>query len=78
MSDLSYRKGDLFTTFYANTPEGEAAWNQLAKSTDGTGKVFTVQLDQCLQALRKAGYTVSVEKETALSIDNVLSELESL
>ena len=63
-TDLSYTIGDMFTTFYPDTPEGEIAWKELAEVTDGTGKVFNQQKDSVLLKLRKAGYTVRKMKKS--------------
>lgn len=59
-ADLNYRAIDsLFTAFYPNTPEGVVAWNDLAKQTDGTGKVFSIYTANTVRQLRAAGYSVS-------------------
>jgi len=75
-TDLEYSKLGLFTAFYANTPQGVEAWNELAKVTDGTGKVLTVQLKQCLAAMRRAGLTVRKAKKSKLSLDEILASLD--
>ena len=75
-ADLTYTVGDMFVTFYAETPAGETAWNQLAAQTEGTGKVFTPQLSATLSQLRAAGYIVRMSpKEKALHGDALLSAL---
>ena len=56
--DLTYLKQGLFTLFIPETKAGEDAWREIAKQTDGTGKVFTVQLPATLKQLKKAGYIV--------------------
>jgi hypothetical protein len=57
-TDLTYLKQGMFTAFFPESREGEDAWRAIAKQTEGTGKVFTVQLPAVLAQLRKAGYTV--------------------
>jgi len=57
-TDLTYLKQWMFTAFFPESREGEDAWRAIADQTEGTGKVFTVQLPAVLAQLRKAGYTV--------------------
>jgi hydroxymethylpyrimidine/phosphomethylpyrimidine kinase len=62
-NDLTYIKQGLFTAFIPETLAGETAWREIAKQTQGTGKVFTAQLPAVLAQLRKAGYAVQVAKK---------------
>lgn len=57
-ADLSYHDLGLFTAFYPNTKAGEKAWREIARHTEGTGKVLSVDLAETLASLRKAGYSV--------------------
>lgn len=61
-TDLTYLKQGLFTEFVPQSKAGEDAWRELAKQTEGTGKVLTVHLPAILAQLRKAGYTVKQAK----------------
>jgi hypothetical protein len=70
--DFSYFDQGLFTMFIPNTKEAEQAWNEMASTTDGTGKVPTVQAKQFIYQLKKAGYTVSKGKKPSISIDDIL------
>jgi len=75
--DLEYKRIDsLFTQFYPNTGLGEIAWNELCEQTQGTAKVFNVQLKSVLYSLRKSGYTVSKAKKTEMSNLDLLRELQ--
>jgi len=60
--DLTYLNQGLFTAFIPQSKAGEDAWRELAKQTEGTGKVLTVHLPAILAQLRKAGYTVKQAK----------------
>jgi len=80
-ADLTYLKQGLFTAFIPESPEGRNAWRAIAEQTEGTGKVFTVQLPAVLAQLRKAGYTVKQakkksEEETKLEMAEILKQLE--
>lgn len=57
-TDLEYLTTGLFTSFFPNTRNGEEAWREIAKQTDGTGKIFTMHLKDTLKQLRKAGLVV--------------------
>jgi hypothetical protein len=61
-SDLLYLREGMFTAFVPQSKAGEDAWRELAKQTEGTGKVLTVHLPAVLAQLRKAGYTVKQAK----------------
>jgi|GEM_PF-5378017 len=78
-SDLTYKKSGLFTLFLPETSAGYAAWAELAKRNDGTGKIFTAHLDQTLRQLRKTGYSVAAANKISandeMSEDELLAEL---
>ena len=75
MTDLTYVKQGLFTAFYPESNEGKCAWDEIAKASDGTGKIPTVQLDSVLYQLRKSGYSVSKGKKSKMTMDDVLNDL---
>lgn len=57
--DITYTKGDMFTTFKPWTPEGVTVFNQICNAQgDCTGKVLNIHLQSTLLQLRSAGYTV--------------------
>ncbi|WP_109479107.1 hypothetical protein [Paraburkholderia sp. C35] len=71
--DISYAPvDDMFTAFYPETPAGEEAWKNIAAHTDGTGKVLHTQVDDTIQQLRDAGYTVAERKPDTTVIDDDL------
>ena len=79
--DLTYLKQGLFTAFIAQSKEGEDAWREIAKQTDGTGKVFTVQLLATLKQLKKAGYIVKQSEKKSHEVlrremAEIMKELE--
>jgi hypothetical protein len=75
-ADLTYRTGDMFTAFLANTPAGEEAWKKIAAETDGTGKVQNSHVESTIQQLRDAGYTVSEgDDPTAINADELMAAL---
>jgi hypothetical protein len=73
--DLTYTQGNMFTTFYANTPSGVAAWNTIANELGGVAKVLNIHAASTIYQLKKAGYSVGKEKPSKLSIDKILNEL---
>ena len=78
-ADLVYHKQGIFTAFFPVSKVGEDAWRELESQTDGTGKVYTMQLPATLAALRAAGYTVSkARKPSEKEIDGMIEELESM
>lgn len=56
--DLTYKTSGMFTMFFPDTPAGETAWREIARQTEGTGKILTAHLAGTLRQLRKAGYKV--------------------
>lgn len=78
-ADLTYWRDSMFTRFLANTPAGEAAWDEMAKE-DGVAAVFHHQEAATLRQLRAAGYTVAKEPKAApmspAELDALLSKLE--
>jgi hypothetical protein len=62
-ADLTYLKQGLFTAFVPHSKAGEDAWREIANHTGGTGKVFTAQLPSFLREIRKAGYSVMLQKK---------------
>jgi hypothetical protein len=75
-TDLTYLKQGMFTAFIPESQEGKDAWREIAKQTEGTGKVLTVQLPAVLSQLRKAGYTVKqAEKKSAETIRAEMAEI---
>lgn len=79
--DLEYIEQGMFVAFVPVSKKGEEAWAQIAKQTEGTGKVFSVHKDSTLSQLRAAGYSVRKAKPVKLSeseIDNLLKELDAL
>ena len=79
MTDLTYIKGSMFTTFVPRTKAGEDAWKEIAAQTGGTGMVFNSQAKSTISQLRTAGYTVGVQKKISKSeIDAVYAELDDL
>lgn len=64
MSDLTYVTYGLFVQFYPETPAGKQAWAELARHTDGTGKVLKSHLANTLRQLKRAGYIVARGKKS--------------
>jgi hypothetical protein len=75
MTDLSYTTNGLFTTFYANTDKGVEAWSVMANHQGGNAKVLTMHLANVKRQLKKAGYSVSKEKPSKMTMDEILNEL---
>lgn len=70
--DFTYKSYDrLFTSIFPETPQGVVAWRQLAEMTDGTGKIFSIQLPQLIHELEDAGYTIAEMPEQTLTQDEI-------
>lgn len=74
MSDISYTQNGMFTRFYANTTAGEAVWREMAKES-GVAAVLHHEAKAVIAQIRAAGYTVSKEKKSKQTIEQILSEL---
>jgi hypothetical protein len=77
MTDLTYLKQGLFTTFLPESKQGEEAWREIDKE-HGTGKVFTIHLKQHLNQLRKAGYVVKKAKKSKETLGDIFKEMDQL
>jgi len=77
-TDLTYLKQGLFTAFIPESKSGEDAWRELAKQTEGTGKVLTVHLPAVLAQLHKAGYTVNQAKRKRKRPEVILLEMAGI
>ena len=79
MNDIEYIEQGLFTAFLPVSKAGEAAFNQMAAHTEGTGKVLSIHKQGTIQQLRQAGYKVGKAKKqgkvTAEQADDMLREL---
>lgn len=73
--DLEYTECKGFVMFMSNTPEGHEAWNEIAKYTEGTGKIFPHHLASTLYQLRKAGYSVRKSRKNKTSIQEILKDI---
>lgn len=73
--DLTYSVDGAFARFYAETPAGVDAWNEIARHTECTGTIFLTQLDSTLQQLREAGYVVAPSLASRADIDELAKEL---
>ena len=58
MNDLEYIDHGMFTSFIPVSKAGEAAFNQMAAHTEGTGKVLSIHKQSTIQQLRQAVYKV--------------------
>ena len=75
-ADLTYFNAGMFSGFVANTPDGEDAWRELAKQSQGSGKFLTQQMAGIIRQLRAAGYSVDKAKPIkAGEIDELLAAL---
>lgn len=75
--DITYTDLGLFTMFIDNTPEGREVIDQMFAQT-GSNKVMTVEAKAVIAKMRKAGYSVSKNKQPKQDIQDILSELEAL
>ena len=82
MSDFSYRINGMFAFILPESPAGEKAMGQVMEMTDGTGKVFSVQLNALKAAMHRAGYTISkrYERKTCskADIEHLFGELANV
>ena len=76
MTDLTYINQGLFTAFIPVSKAGETAWNEMAKQTEGTGKVLSVHANATIAQLKSAGYKVrKAAKQPQIDADALLAEL---
>lgn len=78
--DLTYSCTDgIWTRFYPETPEGEAAYNVMARADAGGVVAFLpLQVAGVLAQLRAAGLTVRKAKPvTAADLNAILADLEA-
>ncbi len=76
MVDLEYKKVGLFTMFLPVSEDGlECYNNEIHPMTDGTGKFLTIQLNEVLHALKKAGYKVREMAEVKFDMDEIYDAL---
>ena len=78
MTDITYSKGDLFTTFYSASAAGDIAMRQLMEQNEGSNNVVNILSDAVVASMRKMGYSVratKVSKPTLEEIDALFEEL---
>ena len=76
-NDLTYLPQGLYTTFFPETPAGEAAWLTIA-TTPGCegGRVLTIHLVSTIRQIKRAGLTVAKARRVDPSgLDAILEEL---
>ena len=75
-TDLTYINQGLFTAFIPVSKAGETAWCELAKHSEGTGKVLSNQAASTIAQLKAAGYKVcKAKKQAPIDADQLLTEL---
>ena len=78
-SDFSYRIDGMFALILPESPAGEKAMGQVMEMTDGTGKVFSCQVNALRADLHKAGYTIrkrpALKRCSKADIDHLFGEL---
>ena len=57
------------------TEAGADAWNQMAAEMDGVATVLNFEAKRVIAQLRCAGYTVSKEPKSKMTIDEIFAEL---
>lgn len=74
-ADFSYITGtDGFTSIAPNTNQAELEYNRLFAETGGI-RLMPHEFSAFKTAARKAGYSVRVEKVSAVNLDDLLAEL---
>jgi len=77
MTDLTYTKNGMFTTFYPETPQGKEAWTDMHNQGAPNGRILSIHAKDVLAQLRKAGYGVKRAKPvTVADMDAIFAELE--
>jgi len=77
MTDLTYRTDGMFIRLYAETPAGEAAFNELPPGCE-SGVMLAQFLPQLKLALRKSGLTIrriKKRRSTKVSPRDILKQL---
>lgn len=80
MTDVTYSKGELFTSFYSASAAGDIVMRELVEQNEGSNAVFTIHADAVIAQMRKMGYTVratKVSKSTLAEIDALFEELSN-
>lgn len=57
------------------TPDGQEAWKELARQSDGTGKFLAHHAPAVIRQLRAAGYTVAKSRPVKVSASRILKTL---
>lgn len=80
--DLTYSPSGMFVLFMPETPAGEEAWAEIARHTDGTGKLLPAQVPGTLAQLRAAGLSVRKapphKPMTPAQLEAALADLDAL
>lgn len=78
-ADFTYLDQGMFIAVRPENEDAERVWRELAKATDGTGKVFSHHFPALRQQIKRAGYTIAkAPKLKAVEIgeiDALLNEL---
>lgn len=75
--DITYIKGDLFTTFVSASPQGDKLMSQMMAQNGGSNKVPTAQADKVIAQIRARGYTVRKAKPISKEeTDAIFAELK--
>ena len=75
--DLTWMDDGLMTTFLAETEYGAIAYRELIEQT-GAHKVLSVQRDQVISALKRAGYRIRKAQKAKPLTDEDLALLDTL
>lgn len=79
MTDLTYVQDKMFTSFIAQSPDGEAAWREMASKMNGSAKVFNFEAHNVIIQLRRAGYKVTKAKKiTQKELNDIYKKMEVL
>lgn len=77
--DMQYFISGMFAVFVPVSKQGEDAWREIAKQTEGTGKVLACFASQTVQQLEDAGYKVDkISIESIKKIEITDEDLDSL
>lgn len=75
-TDVTYTRDSFFTTFYANTKDGESVLNALIVADCGDcSKVFNNLAPSIILQIKQAGYTVRKQKSYHIDTDKLLADL---
>lgn len=74
-TDLQFTQDDLYTMVMPVSEQGQEAWEEICKQTQGTGKILNQHWAGVKLQLKQAGYKVRKAPKVKTSDADLLAEL---